>query len=108
MQKVILGIFIFGVMVLLITGCDRTTKKELKDIHSFEGTIIECEQESMIVRPDKSEEEYRSSDKFRISYVGDFNSCHVDDKVKITYEGMINTSYPAQVGTTKIEIVSDK
>ncbi len=108
MQKAILRIFIFGFMVLLVTGCNRTTKKELKDIHFFEGTIIECEQKSMIVRPDESEEEYRSSDKFRIYYVEDFNSCSVDDKVKITYEGMINTSYPAQVETTKIEIVSGK
>lgn len=108
MQKAILRIFIFGFMVLLVTGCNRTTKKELKDIHSFEGTIMECEQKSMIVRPDESEEEYRSSDKFRISYVGDFSSCYVGDKVEITYEGMIDTSYPAQVGATKIEIVSGK
>ena len=69
---------------------------------------MECEQESMIVRPDENEEEYHSSDKFRISYVGDFSSCYVGDKVEITYEGMIDTSYPAQIGTTKIEILSDK
>lgn len=108
MQKAILRIFIFGFMFFGVTGCNYSTKKELKDIHSFEGTIIECEQKSMVVRPDESEAEYYSSDKFRIYYVEDFNSCNVDEKVKITYKGMINTSYPAQVETTKIEIVSGK
>ena len=42
--------------------------------------------------------------KFRIEYVGGFNSCKIGDKVTITYKGMINESYPAQVGTTNIEI----
>ena len=31
-------------------------------------------------------------------------SCKIGDKVTITYKGMINESYPAQVGTTNIEI----
>ena len=30
----------------------------------------------------------------------------LNQKVKITYEGMINASYPASIGATKIEIIS--
>lgn len=107
MKKTIIAILICGIMVLGLTGCNNSTEKELDDIRSFEGTIIECEQKSMIVSPNESEEEYKSSDKFRIEYVNGFNSCHVGDKVKITYEGMINESYPAQIGTTNIEIIKN-
>ncbi len=101
MKKTIL---ICGFIVLMVTGCSKSIKNETDDIHSFKGTIIECEQNSMIVRPDDNENEYKSSDKFRVEYVNGFNSCNVGDKVKISYEGMINESYPAQIGTTKIEL----
>lgn len=101
MKKTIL---ICSFIVLMVTGCSKSIKNETDDIHSFKGTIIECEQNSMIVRPNDNENEYKSSDKFRVEYVNGFNSCNVGDKVKITYEGMINESYPAQIGTTKIEL----
>lgn len=101
MKKTIL---ICSFIVLMVTGCSKSIKNETDDIHSFKGTIIECEQNSMIVRPNDNEDEYKSSDKFRVEYVNGFNSCNVRDKVKITYEGMINESYPAQIGTTKIEL----
>lgn len=101
MKKTIL---ICSFIVLMVTGCNKSIKNETNDIHSFKGTIIECEQNSMIVHPNDNEDEYKSSDKFRVEYVNGFNSCSVGDKVKITYEGMINESYPAQIGTTKIEL----
>ena len=107
MKKTIFTILICGVMILGLTGCNNSEKKDDNDIHTFEGTIVECEQKSMIVKPNESEEEFKSSDKFRIEYVNDFNSCKIDDKVKITYKGMINESYPAQIGTTNIEIIKD-
>lgn len=105
MKKKILTIVLCGVMVLIIPGCNNSEKKDDNDIHTFKGTIVECEQESMIVQPNESEEEFKSSDKFRIEYVNGFNSCKVEDKVKITYKGMIKESYPAQIGTTNIEII---
>ena len=94
-------------MILGLTGCNNSEKKDDNDIHTFEGTIIECEKESMIVSPNENTEEHKSSDKFRIEYVNGFNSCNVGNKVKITYKGMINESYPAQIGTTNIEVVKD-
>ncbi len=65
---------------------------------------MECEQKSMIVRPNESEDEYKSSDKFKIDYVDGFDSCNVGDVVKITYEGEINEIYPAQISVTKNRI----
>ena len=107
MKKTIFTILICGVMILGLTGCNNSEKKDDNDIHTFEGTIIECEKESMIVSPNENTEEQKSSDKFRIEYVNGFNSCNVGNKVKITYKGMINETYPAQIGTTNIEVVKD-
>lgn len=107
MKKTIFTILICGVMILGLTGCNNSEKKDDNDIHTFEGTIIECEKETMIVSPNENTEEYKSSDKFIIEYVNGFNSCNVGNKVKITYKGMINESYPAQIGTTNIEVVKD-
>ena len=107
MKKTIFTILICGVMILGLTGCNNSEKKDDNDIHTFEGTIIECEKETMIVSPNENTEEHKSSDKFRIEYVNGFNSCTVGNKVKITYKGMINESYPAQIGTTNIEVVKD-
>ena len=91
-------------MVLGMTGCRKAKQNNSDDIHTFVGTVTECEEKTMIVRPNENEEEYKFSNKFRIEYVSGFNSCKVGDKVTITYKGMINESYPAQVGTTNIEI----
>ena len=104
MKKVVIIILLCGITILGLTGCSNSTTKEDSDMHSFLGTIIECEQEYMIVTPDESEDEYKSSDKFKIDYVNDFNYCNVGNKVKITYKGMINESYPAKIGTTNIEL----
>ena len=108
MKKKIYTILICAFFVLGVTGCNNYEKKDDNDIHTFEGIIIECEQKSMIVQPNESEEELKSSDKFRIDYVDVFNSCNVGDKVKITYIGGINESYPAQIGTTNVEKIDKK
>lgn len=56
MKKIML---ICGLIVLTVTGCSITTKTKTNDLHSFEGTIVKCEQESMIVYPNESEDEYK-------------------------------------------------
>lgn len=100
-----LYVIMLSFMLIALTGC-KSIKKE-DDIHTFIGTILECENNSMIVRPNEGEEELSSSDKFRIEYVDDFNSCNVGKNVKITYKGLINESYPAQIGTIKIEVLPE-
>lgn len=106
-MKKIFNIAIVALITLTLAGCKIEKTEDNDDIHSFEGTIIECENASMIVRPKASESEYSSSNRFRVEYVNDFNSCNVGTKVKITYEGGINESYPAQIGTTKIEVLPE-
>ncbi len=77
------------------------------DEHSFFGKVIESHSSYIIVEPNEGEEERKNSDKFRIE-LGKNNDAiyEVGTNVKITYIGGINESYPAQIGTTKIEIKS--
>lgn len=97
MKKTILTIGVF-VLALILSGCENKDTEK-----TFEATILECKENSMIVKPDESESEYKSSEQFSISFVGNYNSCEVDGKVKITYKGDINESFPAQIDTVKIE-----
>lgn len=76
------------------------------DEHSFHGKIVEVTSSYLIVEPNENEDERKSSDKFHIELKNDSNNYEVGDIVKITYEGMINESYPAQIKTTRIEIES--
>ncbi len=77
------------------------------DYHSFFGKVVESHKTYFIVEPDENEEERRSSDKFYIDLGNDNDKTYeVGTDVKITYIGGINESYPAQIGTTKIELES--
>ena len=78
------------------------------DEHSFYGKILEVSSSYIIVEPNEKEEERKSSDKFHIELKNDNTIYKVGTNVKITYVGDIKESYPAQIGTTKIEIVSEK
>lgn len=110
MKRKVFAILICGILVLGLTGCNNLNEPvagDNNDIHTFEATVLECNQKDMIVKPDEKEDEYKSSDKFTIEYTDEF-VCKVGDKVLITYEGMINESYPAQIWTTKIETILEK
>lgn len=78
------------------------------DEHFFYGKVLEVKSSYLIVEPNKNEEERKSSDKFSIELKNNDTTFKVGNKVKITYIGGINESYPAQIGTTKIEIVSEE
>ena len=76
--------------------------------HSFYGKILEVSSSYIIVEPNEKEEERKSSDKFHIELKNNNTIYKVGTNVKITYVGGIRESYPAQIDTTKIEVVSEK
>ncbi len=78
------------------------------DEHSFYGKVIEVNSSYLIVEPNEGEEERQSSDKFYIKLKNNDIIYKVGTNVKITYDGIILESYPAQIGTTKIEIVTER
>ena len=88
---------------------DEDYKKLEEEQYEFVGTIIGAYDRSILVEPDEGTNERKSSDKISMgitrptSGINDFYV--VGNKVKITYNGMIMESYPAQIIATKIELV---
>lgn len=78
--------------------------------YTFIGTIIEAFDDSIIVEPGEDTIERKSSDKISMGIErptsGIIDFYVVGNKVKITYNGNINESYPAQISAIKIELVS--
>lgn len=75
----------------------------------FYGKVIESKTKYIIVEPNENEEERKSADKISVG-LGENNDAlyTIGTNVKITYDGTILESYPAQVKATKIEIKSAK
>lgn len=73
----------------------------------FYGKVIESTASYIIVEPNENEEERKSADKISVG-LGENNDAlyMVGTIVKVTYDGTIMESYPAQVKATKIEIKS--
>ena len=76
--------------------------KESKGI--FTGEIIEFKKDSILVKILSEEVGSINSDKVYV-HSKDVNSYKVGNKVKVTYNGQILTSYPPQVGGSKIELI---
>jgi len=86
------------------TWCVFKTEEET---YSFYGKIIEAKQNYILVEPNEDEEERKSSDKISIG-LGEYNDgmYPVGITVKITYDGTILESYPAQIKAINIEVKS--
>ena len=78
--------------------------------YQFVGTIIELHDNTIIIDPEEGTHERKSRDKISINITrltnGINNFYVVGNKVRITYNGSIMESYPAQIGATKIELVN--
>jgi len=77
--------------------------------YQFVGTIIEAHDNSIIVEPEEGTNERKSSDKISMKITrptSGVNDFYVKgNKVKITYNGVIMESYPAQISAINIELV---
>jgi len=82
--------------------------KESIDI--FDGQIIETKDNSITVKVLKNSKSFKKDDKVTMkitrptSGVNDFYV--VGNKVRITFNGMVETSNPAQIGASKIELIT--
>lgn len=82
--------------------------KESIDI--FDAEIIETKEDYMIVKVLKESKSFKKDDKVRMkitrptSGINDFYV--VGNKVRITFNGMVETSNPAQIGASKIELIT--
>ncbi len=90
-------------------GTDEDYKKIEEEQYEFIATIIGAYEKSILVEPEKGTNERKSSDKISMGITRPTNGTNdfyvVGNKVKITYNGMIMESYPAQIFASKIELV---
>ena len=78
-----------------------------KEEYSFFGKVIESTSKYIIVEPNENEGIRKSADKISIG-LGENNDAlyEIGTNVKITYDGTVMESYPAQINATKIELKS--
>ena len=78
-----------------------------KEEYSFFGKVIESTSKYIIVEPNENEGIRKSADKISIG-LGENNDVlyEIGTNVKITYDGTVMESYPAQINATKIELKS--
>ena len=76
-----------------------------KDIVTFEATVID-DDGIPLVTPVEGSSELRSADKISVSIKTDNTSVYEPgDLIRITYDGRIAESYPAQIWASKIEVI---
>jgi hypothetical protein len=84
------------------------------DLQVFTADVIEVE-DGLLITPDKDSAEALSSDKIRVAageaeIIDDKgNTIKIDDlkpgdRIRISYDGLIAESYPAQITADKIEL----
>ena len=87
---------------------ENQTKTE--EEHEFVATIIGAYDSSILVEPEEGTNERKSCDKISLNITRPTNGTNdfyvVGNKVKITYNGMILESYPAQIVATKVELAN--
>lgn len=104
---VIITNYVDGSRVGTITVTDNRDNEQINEEQYFYGKVVEANASYIIVEPNEGEEERNSADKISIG-LGEYNDAMytVGSNVKITYDGTIMESYPAQVQATKIELKS--
>ena len=86
---------------------ERFEEEMIKEEYSFLGKVIESTSKYIIVEPNENEEIRKSADKISIG-LGKNNDAlyEIGTNVKITYDGIVMESYPAQINAIKIELKS--
>lgn len=109
-EMYILDKFIVGAIAETDNGSTDEEKQKIEEEqYEFIATIIEVYDETMLVKPEEETKEIKSSDKIIMKINRTTNETKdfykAGNKVKITYNGNIMESYPAQINATKVELV---
>lgn len=89
------------------TKMENTQASEEQENPYFYGKVVEAKQNYILVEPNEGEEIRKSADKISIG-LGEKNDAiyEVGTNVKITYDGTVMESYPAQINAIDIEVKS--
>ncbi|MDD4111747.1 MAG: DUF3221 domain-containing protein [Herbinix sp.] len=94
---------------------DKATKDDNVKYRVFEATVINSV-EGLLISPDKDTVAYKSSDKIYVATndaeifddennIADLDILKPGDRIRISYDGLIEESYPAQITADKIELI---
>lgn len=82
-----------------------------ESIDIFDAKIIEVKEDYMIVMVLKDCKSFKKDDKVRMKITRPASEINyfyvVGNVVRITFNGMVETSKPAQIGASKIELITD-
>lgn len=110
-KKLIICILILLVGVIIVLSFVKLAINKAVDKVTFNATVLENQGTSLLVEPFESESELNSSDKIvvRVPEEGatlkDLSEFEEGSKVKITYDGTIMESYPAQINAYNVELI---
>ncbi|MCD7764857.1 MAG: YobA family protein [Lachnospiraceae bacterium] len=105
-KNVAIIVSVFCALMALPVCAEEETEEK-----TFCATVLEIEEASILVQPNFDTEEYDNADQMYVGLdeVDDaqleefFDTVTVDDTVKITYNGMVMETYPAQIIALDIE-----
>ncbi|MEL7648032.1 MAG: DUF3221 domain-containing protein [Sedimentibacter sp.] len=104
----IIALLVCAAIVLTVVN-KLMEKKESTNEVSFTATVLENKKTTLLVEPEKGQDELNSSDRISVSVVKDgevfedLSQFTEGSRVKITYDGTIMESYPAQIRAFKVE-----
>lgn len=91
----------YGISTSTVGGVDGPTDVITQSTSTFDATVLEINGKSIFVQPVEGSNELKSADKISFSLdkldSGDLPEIKVGDKIRITYDGTIAESYPAQL-----------
>ncbi|NLK64298.1 MAG: DUF3221 domain-containing protein [Tissierellia bacterium] len=102
----ILAVIIIALVNKLIINKDGSIQEV-----SFNALVLENKVNTILVKPEEGSSELNSSDKIVVkvpidnAVLKDLSEFTEGSKVKITYDGMIMESYPAQINAFNIELL---
>lgn len=101
---------LFNLMIL--TACSSTSDPSNKAAANFSGIVEEVSEQSLLIKVNEEEEEFKSSDLIHVSLIDHRLATKVDfnrgDEVIVYYDGRIMESYPAQINQVDSIILKDK
>lgn len=113
-KKLMYFIVVIVLAVIIIAAVNQIiTNNDIIEKVTFNAFVIENNGTSLLVNPVEGSSELNSSDKIVVrvpidnATLKDLSEFTEGSKVKITYDGMIMESYPAQINAYNVEKVEN-
>ncbi|HHZ01453.1 MAG TPA: DUF3221 domain-containing protein [Tissierellia bacterium] len=110
-KKLVLWIGLIIGVIIIVAVLNQVANNDKLVRVSFNATVIENHGTSILVKPEEGSSELNSSDKIVVrvplnnAQLKDLSEFTEGSKVKITYDGIIMESYPAQINAYDVLLI---